>query len=145
MKNPKTIAGAAGLVVLLVLGGVLASKLVPTVQETQREMSLTPTPLPSVPDSVLAVTPDPDAPAAQPVLRTGSKGQAVTDLQSRLHALGYYQGEIDGQFGPGTREAVMAFQERNGLEKDGLAGQETQDLLFSAYAKPFAESDTGSD
>ena len=138
MKNPKTIAGLAVLAVLLVLGGLLASQMIPTIRETRLEMSLTPTPLPEIPASVRRVTPDPAAPTVAPILRTGSRGQAVTDVQSRLKTLGYYQGEIDGQFGVGTKEAVTAFQQRNGLEPDGMVGDDTRELLFSAQARPWA-------
>jgi Putative peptidoglycan-binding domain-containing protein len=132
-KNPKVIAGAAGLTVLLALGGILASRMVPTVREVRREMSLTPTPLPPVPDTVYAwvsgaVTPE-------PALRNGSQGEKVRQLQERLQELGYYTGTVDGQFGPGTREAVTAFQRMNGLEADGLAGEATQSLLYSDRAK----------
>ena len=138
MRNPKTVAGLIGLAILL--GGLIAMivLLVPTVGKVQTEMSLTPTPLPAVPDSVMAVTKDPAAPTAEPVLRTGSRGQEVKDLQSRLQSLGYYQGEIDGEFGPGTKEAVTAFQKQNGLDADGMVGQETKSILFSVQAKPYS-------
>ena len=136
MKNPKTIAGLIALAVMLALGGILAAQMIPTIQETRREMSLTPTPIPPEPASVRLVTPDPAAPTSEPVLRTGSRGQQVTDLQSRLKVLGYYDGEIDGQFGPGTRDAVSAFQRQNGLDADGMAGEETRAILFSPEAKP---------
>jgi len=137
VKNPKT---AAGLVLLLILtAGIvfMGFRLVPTIRETRREMSLTPTPEPAWPESVMQVTPDPSLPTPEPVLRTGSTGDAVKNLQSRLYTLGYYQGEIDGQFGAGTRDAVMAFQRQNGLDADGIVGAETRELLFSAAAKPY--------
>ena len=71
----------------------------------------------------------------EPALHTGSKGEKVWKLQERLKELGYYQGEIDGQFGPGTRDAVIAFQKNNGLDADGLAGEETQKVLYGEDAK----------
>ena len=142
MKNPKTAAGLIALAVLLVLGGILAFRMVPTIRETRREMSLTPTPVPPEPASVMLVTPDPSLPATEPVLRTGSRGQQVTDLQSRLKNLGYYSAEIDGQFGAGTREAVAAFQRQNGLDADGIVGDETRDLLFSPEAKAYVPEKT---
>ena len=135
-KNPKTIAGLAGMAVLLAALLFMVVKLVPVAREVQREMSLTPTPLPPVPANVMAVTPDPSLPTAAPVMRTGSKGQEVKDLQTRLSALGFYSGKIDGAFGPGTKEAVTAFQKANGLEADGIVGEETRELLFSVNAKP---------
>ncbi|MBR6965501.1 MAG: peptidoglycan-binding protein [Clostridia bacterium] len=102
-------------------------------------MSLTPTPLPDIPANVMAVTRDPSAPTPEPVLRTGSRGQEVKDLQSRLYQLGYYTDEIDGQFGGATKSAVIDFQKANGLEADGMVGSETKAVLFSVQAKPKAD------
>ena len=135
-SNPKTIAGVAVLVVLAIALGFLLSQLIPTIGEVQREMSLTPTPLPEVPDNVMAVTRDPSAPTPEPVLRTGSRGEEVKTLQSRLMTLGYYSDEIDGQFGGATKAAVMEFQLANGLVGDGLVGSETAAVLYSPQAKP---------
>ena len=90
--------------------------------------------------NVMEVTPDPSAPTPEPILRTGSRGQEVKDLQGRLQALGYYAGEIDGQFGAMTKEAVISFQKANGLDADGMVGSETKSLLFSVNAKPLAGS-----
>ena len=134
-KNPKTIAGLIGAAVLLALCAALAVYMIPTIREVRREMSLTPTPLPPVPDTVRGkeivteVTPEPP-------LGTGAQGEKVWKLQERLQALGYYNSELDGQYGPGTREAVIAFQKRNGLDADGLAGEETQKILYSEEALP---------
>ena len=138
-SNPKTIAGVAVLVVLAIAFGFLLSRLVPTVGEVRREMSLTPTPLPDIPANVMAVTRDPSAPTPEPVLRTGSRGQEVKDLQSRLYQLGSYTDEIDGQFGGATKSAVIDFQKANGLEADGMVGSETKAVLFSVQAKPKAD------
>jgi len=132
-KNPKVIAGIAGLAVMIALAVILATQMIPTVREVRREMSLTPTPLPPVPDTVRAG----DAlaePTAEPALHNGSQGEKVWKMQERLQALGYYQGEVDGQFGPGTRDAVIAFQKKNGLDADGLAGEETLRKLYSEDA-----------
>ena len=138
MRNPKTIAGLAVLGVLLIALGILIGQMIPTIGEVRLEMSLTPTPEPAWPGSVLAETPDPALPTAEPVLRTGMTGQNVKDVQSRLYTLGYYQAEIDGQYGAATKEAVIAFQKRNGLGADGIVGAETKNVLFSPEAKPNA-------
>ena len=135
-SNPKTIAGVVVLVILAIALGFLLSRLIPTAAEVRREKSLTPTPLPEVPANVMAVTPDPSAPTPEPVLRTGSRGDDVKTLQSRLHDLGYYTDEIDGQFGAGTKAAVIDFQRANGLEADGMVGSETKNILYSPQAKP---------
>ena len=136
-SNPKTIAGVILLVILAIALGFLLSRLIPTIGEVQREKSLTPTPLPEVPDNVMIVTPDPAAVTAEPILRRGSpRTEEVKTLQARLHDLGYYTGEIDGQFGYGTEEAVIDFQQSNGLEADGIVGEDTKAILYSVNAKP---------
>ncbi len=134
-KNPKMIAGIIGIVVLLAGCIVLATYMIPTIKEVRREMSLTPTPLPPVPDTVRekAAT---DMVTPEPALHNGSQGEKVWKLQERLQALGYYTDAVDGQFGQGTRDAVVAFQQKNGLEADGYAGEETQKILYSEEAVP---------
>ena len=134
-KNPKMIAGVTALAVMIILGAVLVTQMIPTIREVQREMSLTPTPLPQMPDTVWAEVINAGEPTPEPALSNGSQGEKVEKLQKRLQALGYYTGEIDGQFGPGTREAVVAFQKNNGLDADGLAGTETLGVLYSQNAR----------
>ena len=73
--------------------------------------------------------------AGYPVLRMGSTGADVSDLQARLSELGYYTGAIDGRYAAGTQSAVMEFQQRNGLVADGIAGRQTQDLIYSSAAQ----------
>ena len=137
-SNPKTLAGVILLVILAIALGFLISRMVPTIGEVQREKSLTPTPLPDIPANVMEITPDPAGPTPEPVLRTGSRGEDVKTLQGRLHDLGYYTDEIDGQFGAATKAAVIDFQRANGLETDGMVGSETKALLYSVEARPKA-------
>ena len=61
----------------------------------------------------------------QPMLRTGSRGDAVRKLQELLNALGYDCGSVDGIFGSKTYAAVLAFQKANGLVADGIVGSLT--------------------
>ena len=68
------------------------------------------------------------------LLRPGSIGPEVVTLQSKLKDLGFYTGELDGQFGNGTKAALVLFQEQHGLEPDGLAGEETLNLINSSAA-----------
>ena len=58
----------------------------------------------------------------QPMLRTGSRGDAVRKLQELLNAKGYTCGNVDGIFGSKTKAAVLAFQKANGLGADGIVG-----------------------
>ncbi|SER42869.1 membrane-bound lytic murein transglycosylase B [Faunimonas pinastri] len=64
-------------------------------------------------------------PNGQRALKPGE----VQEVQQRLSALGYYDGEIDGKAGPASREAVKAFQSRNGMEPNGHAGVEVLSAL----------------
>ncbi len=74
--------------------------------------------------------------AGYPVLRVGSMGADVADLQARLTELSYYAGVIDGSYGLDTQKAVMEFQQRHGMTADGVAGRQTQDALYSYSAQP---------
>ncbi len=69
-----------------------------------------------------------------PVLNFGDSGDKVKALQTRLAALGYYTGKVDGKFGSGTLKAVKLFQARNGLAVDGKVGPRTQLKLDSSDA-----------
>ena len=63
------------------------------------------------------------------VLKQGSKGGEVKEVQRRLKEWGYYKGSVDGVFGAGTRSAVIAFQKKNGLTADGVVGKSTYKAL----------------
>ncbi|WP_311273237.1 MULTISPECIES: lytic murein transglycosylase [unclassified Rhizobium] len=41
------------------------------------------------------------------------------ELQTRMKELGYYDGEVDGNFGSGSKAAISAIQKRMGMENDG--------------------------
>ena len=51
------------------------------------------------------------------------------ELQSRLKELGYYEGEVDGNFGSGSTAAIQAFQQRNGLTPDGKPSETVLNAL----------------
>ncbi|AFZ45788.1 Peptidoglycan-binding domain 1 protein [Halothece sp. PCC 7418] len=59
-------------------------------------------------------------------LQRGSSKEAVRLLQEQLEQLGYYQGEKDGLYGPGTEGAVAEFQRDHDLGVDGIVGCDTQ-------------------
>jgi hypothetical protein len=60
-----------------------------------------------------------------PTLKQGSSGPDVTNLQQKLKDLGFDPNGVDGNFGPGTTKAVIAFQQSKGLGADGKAGPNT--------------------
>jgi len=71
-----------------------------------------------------------------PVLKQGSSGPDVTNLQQKLKDLGFDPNGVDGNFGSGTRDAVISFQQSKGLQADGIAGTATLAALDGAGAAP---------
>jgi peptidoglycan hydrolase-like protein with peptidoglycan-binding domain len=59
------------------------------------------------------------------ILRKGSTGPEVAELQTELKTRGFSPGAIDGRFGPGTEAAIIAFQRSDSLLDDGIAGART--------------------
>jgi N-acetylmuramoyl-L-alanine amidase len=68
------------------------------------------------------------------LIRLGSRGEAVRDVQHRLLGTGLRvdPDELDGTFGPSTEEAVREFQRRRGLPSDGIVGPDTWNQLVEA-------------
>jgi peptidoglycan L-alanyl-D-glutamate endopeptidase CwlK len=75
-------------------------------------------------------------------LQQGSSGPNVGALQAKLKTLGFLDGSVDGNFGPTTTGAVMAFQNSKGLSPDGVVGPQTADALglVAAVAQPSADA-----
>ena len=70
------------------------------------------------------------------VLQEGSSGKFVYDLQKYLNTVAekypiISKLSVDGDFGPKTKAAVLAFQKLFHLEEDGIVGQITWDTLYS--------------
>ncbi len=103
-------------------------------RETRYLASLTPTPS-AVPRRVSYLY-DSQTPSPTKLnMGVGAMGQTVYDVQARLRELGYYPYEPDAKFGSGTRDAVLRFQAENGLNEDGIVGEDTFRTLMSAEAK----------
>ncbi|TGJ95109.1 murein L,D-transpeptidase, partial [Actinotalea fermentans ATCC 43279 = JCM 9966 = DSM 3133] len=91
------------------------------------------------------VEPPPVEPAPDPAtveLVRGSTGERVTALQQRLVDLGYWGAAPDGDFGPGTQQAVWALQKAAGISRDGRVGPVTQAALDQGV-RPTARSTSG--
>ncbi|WP_285769454.1 peptidoglycan-binding protein [Peribacillus sp. SI8-4] len=76
------------------------------------------------------------------VLRSGDMGRPVAKLQRLLKSWAVYTGTIDGIYGKGTKQAVLAFQKQQGLAADGIAGARTFSTLqtkASAAESPVKE------
>ena len=61
----------------------------------------------------------------------GSEGEDVSELQTRLSALGYYKGKISGKYLEGSQNGIKQFQKNSGLDVTGEADPLTQEALFS--------------
>ena len=80
------------------------------------------------------------------VLRTGSTGSAVEQLQFWLNTLAQYESSIpsltvDGVYGTGTANAVRAFQRKYGLTVDGVVGRATWTEVYDQFRS--IQSDNG--
>ena len=72
------------------------------------------------------------------VLALGSSGEHVSQLQYMLDVLSDFIPEmpsvtVDGQYGVGTRDAVLAYQRYAGLTPSGLVGASTWDSIFNRF------------
>lgn len=74
----------------------------------------------------------------------GSRGQEVKTIQTKLKNWGYYSGGIDGIYGSGTLKAVKRFQQKNGLNADGIAGTKTLQAMGIFNSSGSSGSSTGS-
>ncbi len=63
------------------------------------------------------------------VSKSGSRGEEVKKIQTKLKNWGYYTGSIDGIYGWQTENAVRSFQKKNGLKVDGVAGTQTLNAM----------------
>ncbi|MBE9128905.1 MULTISPECIES: peptidoglycan-binding protein [unclassified Coleofasciculus] len=64
------------------------------------------------------------------ILRSGSRGDGVVNLQNRLDTLGFYNGPITGYYGRLTEAAVREFQSSRRLLVDSIAGTQTLASLY---------------
>ncbi|MFB6571967.1 peptidoglycan-binding domain-containing protein [Streptomyces noursei] len=103
-----------------------------------------PTPPPSpvrASGSVAVPTGDvaPSAPPSGPiVLREGSSGPEVVELQGRLRQVALYTGAADGQYGAAVRDAVARYQRTYGVhgDPDGVYGSATRASLEARTPQP---------
>jgi Cell wall-associated hydrolases (invasion-associated proteins) len=69
------------------------------------------------------------------LLKIGSTGADVVQLQTELNYLGYNVGATDGIFGAKTQAGVIAFQSAKSLSADGKVGPITASTLNTAYTE----------
>lgn len=75
------------------------------------------------------------------LFRFGDKGDAVKEIQKKLYAAGYYHFDKDGIFGFRTEDAVRSYQKDNGLQIDGIVGEETYQHIAGVSIKVTIEKE----
>ena len=116
--------------------------------------------LPVIPDTTATAEPLPEAPnvaIADPVItpepvvileetkaeaRQSEAALPIEDrqaLQTALQWFGYYASTIDGDFGPGTRNSIAAWQTDNGVDATGVLTTTQRGTLLAAYGQAQAE------
>ena len=109
--------------------GKLYASNVPTVSN-----AVTQTPVPAAETPSVTVSPTTVTTAqTTATLRPGASGNGVTQMQTSLRALGYDL-TINGSYDAATEAAVRAFQSRNSLSVDGIAGPKTLGKLYAGNA-----------
>lgn len=73
----------------------------------------------------------------------GSRGNEVTQIQTKLKRWGYYSGNVDGIYGSQTVSAVKYFQRKNGLTVDGIAGPATLKAMGIYNSSSSSSSSSG--
>ena len=75
----------------------------------------------------------------------GSRGSEVRKIQQKLSSWGYYDGAVDGIYGTQTKNAVIYFQRKNGLQADGIAGPQTLAAMGISSSSSSSSSNNSND
>jgi peptidoglycan hydrolase-like protein with peptidoglycan-binding domain len=81
------------------------------------------------PGALLSASTAATVPPVAPAYPTVLSAHAVSVLQQRLSQLGYYQGSVDGVWGPATQNAIANFQQGRGLQPNGQVNPATVTAL----------------
>lgn len=87
--------------------------------------------------SAAPVSTQPAAPAA--LMRAGSTGDQVRELQSRLTQLDWYEGKTTGTYDEQTVDGVRGFQGKRSLPPTGEVDQQTWTVLVGMTRQPTAD------
>ena len=70
-----------------------------------------------------------------PTLKEGVKNPMTRRLQEQLTSLGYYKGDVTGEFNTTTKNSVLHFQRDFALQPDGVVGRITKAIMFQITGK----------
>jgi peptidoglycan hydrolase-like protein with peptidoglycan-binding domain len=77
--------------------------------------------------------------AGPALLKNGSTGALVRELQARLKQLGRWSGDVTSTYGSATSAAVKGYQKKRGLPETGEVDQRTKDRIWSQTRKPTSD------
>ncbi|TAL31852.1 MAG: peptidoglycan-binding protein [Alphaproteobacteria bacterium] len=97
--------------------------------------------IPAVNQSGPAIPPSTHVSASSTVKHTRLTNRDVTEIQKLLADKGFYKSKVDGQFGPGTQEAMRGYQSAEGLEANGFPTIVTLDKLGVTPENPSVTGD----
>ncbi|MEU0163098.1 L,D-transpeptidase family protein [Streptomyces sp. NPDC006261] len=86
-----------------------------------------------------APRPSTASPSPRVLLRTGSEGAQVRELQARLRQIGHFGRTPTGYYGTVTAEAVRSFQVKRGTEGTGSTDAVTWQKLLAMTRTPTAD------
>ncbi|MBX3581279.1 MAG: peptidoglycan-binding protein [Rhizobiaceae bacterium] len=92
-------------------------------------------PAPIEETTILIERPQPET-TAEPQVQPGDP--TVKEVQRTLSRLNFYDGEVDGLFGPNTRSAIEAYQSKMGLAVTGAVDGSLLDHLGTGSVAPAA-------
>jgi peptidoglycan hydrolase-like protein with peptidoglycan-binding domain len=74
--------------------------------------------------------------AGPTIIGPDDSGDRVRELQARLKQIGWFEGDVTGNYGPVTKEGVAGFQTKRGIPSTGEVDQKTWDLLVGMTRTP---------
>ena len=77
--------------------------------------------------------------AGPALLKQGSTGAKVRDLQARLKQIGWWSGDVSDNYGPSTAAAVKQFQGKRQIPVTGEVDQRTLDKLTGMTRTPTSD------
>ena len=95
---------------------------IPTVSEELEEQPQ--------PEVIPSTNPDNDANNSNNSNNSNYNSGDVAWIQQRLQDLGYYQGDVDGEVGKATREAIKQYQQDQDVESDGRPTAELREFMW---------------
>lgn len=73
------------------------------------------------------------------LMKSGTTGDKVKDLQARLKQLGWWTGDVNPNYGPQTVDAVKGFQDKRQIPVTGEVDQRTLDTLNGMTRAPTSD------